>query len=96
MFGCSGLELRWVSCCVADWTRKEWVWGAYTMPHLSEKLQDRVTAWESLGDRVFFAGEATQKDGSMTVSDAIVTGGDAARQAMRAMQWCPRPARSRL
>jgi len=74
------------------WALDPWARGTYSFLPPGATLNDRRELARPLGDRVFFAGEATSLTGdAATVSGAIATGRRAADEALAALGQPVRP-----
>ena len=70
---------------VADWTSEPFIRGLYSFPLAHTEQKHRVDLAAPLGQRLFFAGEATDLEGhSGTVHGAIASGRRAAREVLAA------------
>lgn len=70
---------------VADWGADPFVRGLYSYPTVGTQENDRAVLASPLGDKVFFAGEATDTTGhSGTVHGAMDTGRRAAAEVLEA------------
>jgi hypothetical protein len=73
---------------VADWGADPFVRGLYSYPTVDTRESDRVILASPLGDKVFFAGEATDTTGhSGTVHGAMDTGRRAAAEVLEGSRW---------
>jgi monoamine oxidase len=66
------------------WQAETWSAGCYSYPALGSPPEDRALYGRPLGDRVFFAGEATERDSYGTVHAALQSGERAAEMLFSA------------
>lgn len=84
VFGNSLASRLFVEGFIADWGRDPWVRGLYSYPTLATTPAVREALAATVGERLFFAGEATDTEGhSGTVHGAMASGERAARQMLR-------------
>jgi monoamine oxidase len=69
--------------CFTRWLADPWSAGSYSYPALCSLPGDRVAYARPLGDRVFFAGEATEAGDYGTVQAALRSGERAAEAVFR-------------
>ena len=81
-----------VSGTVFDWSKEQYVGGAYTYPTLGAEPGDREALQAPVQGTLFFAGEACHAGVNPCMQAALETGELAAEQAQAALQ----PALSRL
>jgi monoamine oxidase len=75
IFGGTVASDRYVDGRVMDWSKMPYIRGAYSYATRADGLDFRKKLAEPLGDRVFFAGEATHTEGhNSTVHGALETG----------------------
>ncbi|EIE19221.1 amine oxidase [Coccomyxa subellipsoidea C-169] len=74
---------------VEDWSRSPYIGGAYSYPSLGARPGDRESLAASLGDTLFFAGEATHPAVNPCMQAALETGERAAAQVLRASEHVP-------
>jgi monoamine oxidase len=67
------------------WSRDRYAHGSYSTNAVGSTRTDRTALGEPVGDRLFFAGEATEPDYSSTVHGAYRSGLRAARQVSAAL-----------
>ncbi|HJQ59332.1 MAG TPA: FAD-dependent oxidoreductase, partial [Vineibacter sp.] len=67
--------------CYQRWQADPWSAGSYSYPALGSPPEDRALYARPLADRVFFAGEATERDSYGTVHAALESGERAAEAA---------------
>lgn len=67
---------------ITRWASDPYAYGSYSFPKVGSQSSDRVTLAAPVGGKVFFAGEATERDYSATVHGAILSGW---REASRVM-----------
>jgi monoamine oxidase len=66
------------------WQAEKWSAGCYSYPAVGSPPGDRALYARPLADRVFFAGEATERDSYGTVHAALQSGERAAETLLRA------------
>lgn len=76
------------------WQADPWSAGSYSYPAVGSPPEDRALYARPLGDRVFFAGEATERDSYGTVHAALLSGERAAEAVFRHVAGAE-PARDR-
>lgn len=59
---------------IARWAQDPWSWGAYSFVAAGATPADYDTLAAPVGDRLFFAGEATSRDFAATVHGAYLSG----------------------
>jgi monoamine oxidase len=69
------------------WLSDPWAGGSYSYAHVGSSSSDRLAYAEPLGDRLFFAGEATATEDYGTVHAALLSGHHAAH-AVHALFCC--------
>ena len=62
------------------WRADPWALGAYSYISENARARDRLALGSPVGDRLFFAGEATDRDCPATVHGALQSGWDAAER----------------
>ncbi len=72
-----------VGCRYTRWLTDPWAMGSYSYPAVGSLPEDRATYAQPLGARVFFAGEATERDDYGTVHAALNSGERAAEAVFR-------------
>lgn len=65
-----------------SWAKDEWTGGSYSFLAVGATPQSREALVSSIGDRVFFAGEATSVSAPATVHGALRSGVDAAAEVL--------------
>ncbi len=65
---------------ITRWNSDQWTRGAYSFVPAGSSFEEYASLGEPMGDRVFFAGEATHPDYPATVHGAFLSGVRAARQ----------------
>ena len=65
---------------VTRWRSDPWTHGSYSYVPAGSSFKEHATLGEPVGDKVFFAGEATRDDYPATVHGAYLSGVRAARQ----------------
>ena len=65
---------------VTRWRSDPWTHGSYSYVPAGSSFEEHAALGEPVGDRVFFAGEATRDDYPATVHGAFLSGLQAARQ----------------
>jgi monoamine oxidase len=59
---------------IKDWTKEKYIQGGFSYPRVGTTLDDRTALSQSINDRLFFAGEATDISGEAgTVNGALVS-----------------------
>ncbi|MEJ0034020.1 MAG: NAD(P)/FAD-dependent oxidoreductase [Bacteroidota bacterium] len=59
---------------IKDWTKEKYIQGGFSYPLVGTTLDDRSALIEPIGDKLFFAGEATDISGEAgTVNGALVS-----------------------
>ena len=71
------------SYTVSHWSTDPFALGAYSNHGISSVPADRDLLREPVGDRLFFAGEASHKNHPATVHGAYRSGRDAAKRILR-------------
>jgi polyamine oxidase len=71
--------------CFTRWLSDPWALGSYSYPAVGSPLSDRDAYAESVADRLFFAGEGTQKVDFGTVHAALRSGERAAEEIYRTL-----------
>jgi monoamine oxidase len=77
---------------VFDWSKVEWVGGAYSYPTFGAEAGDREALAAPVGGTLFFAGEATHPDVNPCMQAALESGETAAVACLKTLSF----ARSRL
>jgi polyamine oxidase len=72
-----------IACARTRWLSEPWVRGSYSFTSVGSTLQDRRTWRRSIGDRIHFAGEATEDDDYGTMQAALRSGERAAEIVFR-------------
>jgi len=72
-----------VACTYTRWLSDPWAAGSYSYPAIGSPPEDRTAYGAPLGDRVFFAGEATELGDYGTVQAALRSGERAAEAIFR-------------
>jgi monoamine oxidase len=81
-----------VRCEVFDWSKVEWVGGAYSYPTFGAEAGDREALAAPVAGALFFAGEATHPDVNPCMQAALESGEAAAVACLKTLSF----ARSRL
>lgn len=63
-----------VSVSRTDWSRDPWSLGSYTAMVVGSSTDDIVALGEPIGERLYFAGEATSEGGRSTAHGAVISG----------------------
>lgn len=72
MFGASAPAPR--ACAVSRWGKDPFALGSYSHLTVGAKASDRKALAAPVGDRLFFAGEATESDWPATIHGALLSG----------------------
>ncbi|GFR47743.1 hypothetical protein Agub_g9508, partial [Astrephomene gubernaculifera] len=75
---------------MVDWSKEQYVYGAYTYPSFGAELGDRSLIAAPLASRLFFAGEATNEAINPCMQGAMQTAERAAAQIKAALSAAPR------
>ncbi len=67
---------------ITRWRHDPWALGSYSFLARGARIDDRKALGAPVGDRVFFAGEATEPDKPSTVHGAVMSGRRAAREIL--------------
>ncbi len=65
---------------ITRWRRDEWAFGSYSFQAVGSTREDRLALAAPMGNRLFFAGEATEPDKPSTVHGAFMSGRRAAQE----------------
>ena len=65
---------------ITRWRSDPWAHGSYSYVPIGSSFEEHAALGEPVGDKVFFAGEATRDDYPATVHGAYLSGVQAARQ----------------
>jgi monoamine oxidase len=63
-----------VSVSRTEWSRDPWSLGSYTAMIVGSSTDDIVALGEPIGERLYFAGEATSEGGRSTAHGAVISG----------------------
>lgn len=63
-----------VSVSRTEWSRDPWSLGSYTAMIVGSSTDDIVALGEPIGERLYFAGEATSEGGRATAHGAVISG----------------------
>ena len=74
-----------LECLIHDWGKVPFVKGGYSSPTVGATRQMREDLNRAIGDKVFFAGEATNPESFMTLHGAMETGEMAANAILKAI-----------
>ena len=78
---------------VTRWRSDPWTHGSYSFVPAGSSFEEHAALGEPVGDKVFFAGEATRDDYPATVHGAFLSGVRAARQIATLYVGTPDPMR---
>ena len=83
MFGAKAR--RPLQALTSAWSRDQWARGSYSYNSVGTTRADRVALSRPTGDRIFWAGEATEPDYHSTVHGAVLSGRRAAAQVLASL-----------
>ncbi len=69
----------------SSWSTDQWALGSYSAATVGSTRADRLALAAPVGERIFWAGEATEPDHHSTVHGAVLSGRRAADEALRAV-----------
>lgn len=84
-FGPTPATSTYAKSMVVDWSKEQWVRGAYTYPTLGAELGDREALAAPVNGCVFFAGEATNTNLNPCMQGAMETSQRAAAQIISSL-----------
>jgi len=80
------LNTNQVLSIIQDWGKEEFIQGGYSYPTASATIADREALAQAIGDKLFFAGEATDFSGNAgTVNGALASAERAAEQVIKSI-----------